>query len=140
MNIINTVVDTGYHIAIEPSTMANAPTSTARHRDLFATNIPLIFSNPPTIKITIVSCVVFNNGWTTLEHELLIYLVLNSPSYFEGNLRLRTSYRHIAGAGPILYEPTNSSLQDMYLKNISCLQPDFLSFESCKNVKQPVIC
>ena len=52
INITNTAVDTGAATAIEPKMRANTPRPTAPHRDLFATNIPLIiFSIPTTIKI-----------------------------------------------------------------------------------------
>ena len=52
INITNTAVDTGAATAIEPNIMASTPRPTAPHRDLFATNIPLIiFSIPTIIKI-----------------------------------------------------------------------------------------
>ena len=51
INITNTAVDTGAATAIEPNIMARTPRPIAPHRDLFATNIPLIiFSIPTTIK------------------------------------------------------------------------------------------
>ena len=52
MIITNTAVCTGYPTAIEPKMTASAPSPTVPHRDLFATNIPLIiFSIPTMIKI-----------------------------------------------------------------------------------------
>ena len=52
INITNTAVDTGADTAIEPKMRASTPSPTVPHRDLFATNIPLIiFSIPTMIKI-----------------------------------------------------------------------------------------